>query len=194
MGRQQKVTPAVPAVPTFTVPGATKKQGKGEAATSPKKLTKKQKAAAAVEMRIHGWTFDEIAEALGYRNRGTVHRLVQEAMVQTVEPPAHELRQLEAARLDRLQAAHFSSALGGNVKATDIVLNIMKRRAALLGLDMPIKFDVDFEKELRDAGIDPTQALQLLIAFFAGAGGGADGDGLVIPGSATALIASVANG
>lgn len=53
----------------------------------------------------------------------------------TLRPPADKLRVLELTRLDRLQVAHWNAAIKGSVKATRIVLDVMRQRAVLLGLD-----------------------------------------------------------
>jgi hypothetical protein len=49
------------------------------------------------------------------------------------------VRKLECERLDRLLLAVWSRALSGDLDALDRALALMKRRAALLGLDAPRK-------------------------------------------------------
>jgi hypothetical protein len=56
-------------------------------------------------------------------------------MERTIGNPAKELRDLEAARLDRLQEQPWLQAVQGNLAAIDRCLRIMERRAKLLGLD-----------------------------------------------------------
>ena len=50
---------------------------------------------------------------------------------------------MELERLSALDAAHWDKAMQGNGEATDRVLRIMERRAKLLGLDAPIKVNVE---------------------------------------------------
>ena len=93
-------------------------------------------------MRIAGATFDQIAEALGYRGRCGAHKSVTAALRKTLQEPADELRTLEAERLDRLMLATWQAATGGELDAIDRVLKIMARRARLLGLDAPDRTDI----------------------------------------------------
>ena len=48
-----------------------------------------------------------------------------------------EYRELELARLDALQAAHWPQAVAGSVRSADLVLRVIDRRIKLLGLDQP---------------------------------------------------------
>jgi hypothetical protein len=59
---------------------------------------------------------------------------------------AQELRDLEAARLDELHAAHWPAAVGEDGQPPDpraaaLVLRIAQRRSALLGLDAPTRIE-----------------------------------------------------
>lgn len=54
-----------------------------------------------------------------------------------------ELVGRELRKLDLLERRHFRDALNGDVKATDRVLAIMKRRADMLGLDSAAKVAVE---------------------------------------------------
>ena len=71
----------------------------------------------------------------------------------TVQEAADELRQLECSRLDALQQAWWHRALSGQVKATQLLIKIMERRAKLLGLDAPARVNVKSTTEL-DARIE----------------------------------------
>jgi DNA-binding NarL/FixJ family response regulator len=57
----------------------------------------------AVELRAQGCTYQKIAQELGYANRGTVFRIVSNALASQERVAVDELRSLEAARLDALQ-------------------------------------------------------------------------------------------
>src|SRR5664280_2646650 len=71
--------------------------------------------ARAVELRTAGLTYDQIAVKLGYANRGTVYRVVAEALkTQTLEA-VEELRGLEIERLDSLQLCMWQKAMDGDV-------------------------------------------------------------------------------
>jgi hypothetical protein len=90
---------------------------------------------AALELRRAGWTYDVIARRLGYSNRSGAWHAVRAGLTATLVEPADALRTLELERLDALHAAIWDKAIQGDLASTDRVLNIMKRRSALLGLD-----------------------------------------------------------
>ncbi|TQF04770.1 hypothetical protein E6W39_24255 [Kitasatospora acidiphila] len=97
---------------------------------------------AAVELRIQGKSWQEIADLLGYDSKGTacndVRRALQKA-VQALAVPMEEYRQLELDRLDKMQDALWPKVLEGDTKAVDTTLRLMDRRAKLLGLDAPTR-------------------------------------------------------
>ena len=91
----------------------------------------------AVELRTTGLTYDQIAAELGYANRGTVYRLVSEALeTQTVEA-VDQLRSLEVERLDRLQFGVWQKAMAGDVHAGSLAIRVIMARCRLLGLEGP---------------------------------------------------------
>jgi hypothetical protein len=94
---------------------------------------------AALRLRRAGLTYQEIASRLGYAAPSSAWRAVRQGLRTTLQEPADDLRTLELARLDALQAGLWSKAIAGNVVAVGGVLAIMKRRASLLGLDAPVK-------------------------------------------------------
>jgi len=60
-----------------------------------------------------------------------------------------QLRELELQRIDALYAVVWPLAIQGQLSAVDRCLTIMKRRAELLGLDVPRAFDVSTELVVR---------------------------------------------
>ncbi len=90
--------------------------------------------ARSVELAVGGQTYDEIAREVGYANRGTAYRVVQQALSQRVEEGVDELRRLEQDRLDALQAGVWERALAGDVAAVRTALRILESRCRLLGL------------------------------------------------------------
>lgn len=92
--------------------------------------------ARCVELALAGHSYDDIAEQVGYANRGTAWRTVQQALFERKVESVDEYRQLELARLDALQAAHWQAALSGtDLKAAELCLKIVGQRIKLLALD-----------------------------------------------------------
>src|SRR5450759_455971 len=99
--------------------------------------------ARAVELRTAGLTYEQIAVKLGYANRGTVYRLVSEALkAQTVEAVG-QLRSLEVERLDKLQHAVWQKAMDGDVSFAAVAARIIMARCRLLGLEGQDQGQVD---------------------------------------------------
>jgi hypothetical protein len=121
----------------------------------------------ALRLRQVGLTYDAIAARLGYATRASAWHAVHAALAATLQEPAEGLRELELARLDRLQLALWPKATAGNLRAVDRVLAIMRRRAALLGLDAPRRHHVAGGIDLRayaahvaaDLGLDAGEVL-----------------------------------
>ena len=119
----------VAALPTGDAPGI-----------SGKTLAKWRKA-RCVELALAGHSYDEIALEVGYQNRGTAWRAVQDSLNSRIAEAVTEYRDLELARLDALQAAHWPQAVDGSVRSADLVLRVIDRRMKLLGLDRIPKQD-----------------------------------------------------
>jgi hypothetical protein len=91
----------------------------------------------ALSLRQAGKTFAEIAAKLGYSDHSGARNAVLAALRENAAEPNAEMRALELARLDALQAALWLNATAGHLGAVDRVLKVMERRARILGLDAP---------------------------------------------------------
>jgi hypothetical protein len=105
-----------------------------EAPMADKALAEYRKA-RAVELRLAGLEYEDIAKQVGYTNKGTAWRTVTKALRERVDDAVEELRALEMARLDALQAALWDQAMAGDTRSADAILRIIDRRVRLLGLD-----------------------------------------------------------
>ncbi len=105
----------------------------------------------SLDMRIGGLSYRDIGRQLGvsYETaRIDVKTILKETLDEAKEE-AEELRQIEVERLDILWNKWFARAIGSkelkimpDKDAALRCLQIMKRRAELLGLDMPQKHEV----------------------------------------------------
>lgn len=104
-----------------------------------------QRRRQAIALRLAGADLQTIADRLGYAGRAAVcvdlGRAYDVALAEMTRD-AEELRALELARLDRLQAAVWAAAMAGNVRAADTALRVIDRRCRLLGLDAPQRHEV----------------------------------------------------
>lgn len=102
--------------------------------------------ARALDLRKRGYTFAEIGKQLGITMQGAhlaVHRALDKIASLGAEE-ARDLRRIELERLDRLQKALAPKANKGNAESARALLRVMDRRARLLGLDAPVKSDLNF--------------------------------------------------
>lgn len=119
-------------------------------------IAPKERQAKALELRKAGLTYQQIADTLGYGSISAAEKAIKSGLKTLIREPAEELRALELERLDKMLASHWKAVLNGHVRSTEVVLRIMARRAALLGLDAPK--DTRFSGELgirQYVGIDP---------------------------------------
>src|ERR1700687_496178 len=110
--------------------------------TSPQRLKALDKQRQALALRMAGASFDEIAESLGYADRGGAHKAVMAAIESTLPEPALQVRELELKRLDRLLMAAWKAATAGDLQAIGVCLQIMKRRADFEGLEKGKKQEI----------------------------------------------------
>lgn len=125
-----------------------------------------ERDAAAAQLRVEGRTYQQIADELKLSDKGHAHQCVSRALLAIVREPAEQLRTLELARLDEamivvreiMHTRHHAHSGGRLVTYVDeqdkhVVLednaprlaavgklmDIMNRRAKLLGLDAVVK-------------------------------------------------------
>ncbi len=150
--------------------------------------------AEAARLRSRGHTYPQIAEALGYSDRGAAHHAVKrildgivvEAREDLIKLQLDELDMMTRAVIDVLEARHYTVSDGRIVylgdkddpdrrellddapvlQAVAALLKIAERRARLLGLDAPKRVEVS------DTTPDLDAAVRDLAAELAAAGRG----------------------
>lgn len=106
---------------------------------SPNKVLAAKRRAQALELRAQGMTYERIAKQVGI-SRARAHAAVTEALEELTKQCAESAAlvvRLELERLDALFAAWYPRATGDepDARACRLCLEIMDRRAKLLGLD-----------------------------------------------------------
>lgn len=126
-------------------------------ANAARKAQVAERRTKAITLRLAGMDYDTIAARLGYAGKAAACKDITRALAQNLADlgrTADELREVELARLDRLQAAAWAPAVGGELRAIDTVLRIIDRRCRLLGLDAPVRAEVltisDVDAQIRD--------------------------------------------
>jgi hypothetical protein len=104
---------------------------------SPLAIERMAKHARAVQLRVEGHTFQEIADQVGYAHKNGAFLAVQRTMARFVREPSEQLLDLELARLDAALNALWPAVELGDTRSIDTMLRLMDRRAKYLGLDKP---------------------------------------------------------
>lgn len=101
------------------------------------------KEAKVLDLRRAGFTFQRIAEEVGYRQASGAQRAYNRIMARNIPQAPEEHRQQELDRLDRMQVALWPRAMKGDDKAINTIIRLMERRARLVGIDAPTKIQAE---------------------------------------------------
>jgi hypothetical protein len=101
-------------------------------------IYKTRRRIEALSLRELGYSYDQIGTELGVKPIVAKHLVNDafEALAAEEEEKAAVVRSLEVIRLDAMFKNLYPHAKQGNLKAIDMTLKIMQRRAALLGIDL----------------------------------------------------------
>ena len=122
-----------------------------------------------VKLRRGGLTFDMIAERVGYSNASGAYKAWKNGMKHVVYDDVDSIRQTELDRLDIAQAAIWGDLTdiqnidpATRAKLILALIKVMERRARLLGLDTPVKSQVEvniYDRDSIDAEVSRLVAL-----------------------------------
>lgn len=105
----------------------------------------RQRAMRAVELRVQGQTYAQIADALDYSDESGARHAVSRLLARREAEGKDELRAVHSARLEGVLSAHWPAATSGDTDAARIVLQTLDRIAKLYGLDAPTRVAVGSE-------------------------------------------------
>lgn len=119
--------------------------------TAQRRIEAKERALKALELRKKGFRYEQIAQQLGYSNRGSAHKAVMKELnllAKECLEEASKVRDLELQRLDDLFLAAWKAIADGSESAIDRALRVSESRRKLMGLDAAQKVDVNGIAEL----------------------------------------------
>lgn len=125
----------------------------------PKRIEGALNANLAINLRMEGKTYQQIADIMGYSDHTGARKAVLSGLKALRVEPSEELRTIELARLDELWDVAYGKAKAGSMPAIDRCLKIQARRAALMGLDAPKEIDIrvtvrqEAERLARELGV-----------------------------------------
>ena len=124
---------------------------------TPQRLAALKRAQQALELRMAARTWDEIAQALGWASRSGPIGAVKALLQETLKTPVEEYRTLNAERLTKLIQIHWPGVLHGDMAAGNMVMRAIQQLSGLMGLEAPVKIQIDLrteaEKVARDMGL-----------------------------------------
>lgn len=110
--------------------------------TSPEAIARRQRDHEAVKLRRQGWLYDQIAEKLGYANKGHAQAAVANLVHEFPREDVEDFRDLEEQRLDEAQKAVWAKVMDGDVRALEVFVKLSERRSRLRGGDAPVRREI----------------------------------------------------
>lgn len=113
--------------------------------TKERNIIAREREQQAMILRKQGLTYRAIATKLEVTDVA-VMKMVRKVLGRTMtitQEKAEEVRAIEIERCDALINAHWEYAMNGDEKSSAIILRVMDRRAAYLGLDAPKHIKVE---------------------------------------------------
>ena len=126
-------------------------RGRGRSKSGRQALTTAQRHLKAIELRVAGLTLEQIATKLNYRTRAGALKAIELGMKKAYQEPTDKLRHIEKERLDAMWAKVWGKFDRSRIpletmgQLVRLLLKISNRRAALLGLDSPVRHQVTAE-------------------------------------------------
>lgn len=125
----------------------------GESQHSRRRLEAVEQQVKALQYRKVGLTYAQIADRLRMGSPQAAWNAVESALKRTLQEPAAVVRKLELGRLDAMFVPVYINACRGDLAALSAALNIMARRARLLGLDAPVRTDNRTDVTMQNEGV-----------------------------------------
>lgn len=114
--------------------------------------------AKAIELRIAGYSYEQIAQVLGFANRASACKSVNNGLRARRDGLAGEYLQLQIDRYETILRAWWDKATtGGEVKAANMVLHALERIDRLLRLE---RAEMDVAPETVVISADPVQYVE----------------------------------
>ena len=113
----------------------------GESKLSPRRIEAQQKQQQAMELRMAGRTWQEIADHLGYASHTGAYEAVKVALSRSNHEAAEDYRSLTIGRLTKILQIHWPLMLQADNNSTRLCLQTIKDMREVLGLDSPSKFE-----------------------------------------------------
>ena len=108
---------------------------------SVKKLETIDKQKQALELRMAGRTWQEIADALGYASHTGAIAAVKAVLARSVADYGHSFRTLTLERLTKILQTYWPAMLRGDQSSATVCLKTIKDMRDVTGIDMPARVE-----------------------------------------------------
>ena len=116
--------------------------GLGQSMTGQKAITSVERERQALELRKAGWSFQQIADHLGYEQPAGAYKAVKRALHKVIQEPAEELKALMLEQHRTMLKTLWPAVIARDYKAIDRAIRILAAISDLEGLNAPVKVDV----------------------------------------------------
>ena len=142
---------------------------RGEPKYSVRRLEAREKQQRALELRMAGRTWNEVAETLGYASHAGAINAVKAILARSDSDYGSRFRTLTLERLTKVLQTYWPTMLRGDVPAANVCLKTIKDMREVTGIDMPERVEhsgpegnpIQHEVVTLDIG-DITEALSAL--------------------------------
>lgn len=132
---------------------------------SPRGLQRQKRIMKAVDMVIHGATWDAVAQECGWGSRGAAYHAVHRELEKRKQQPLDDLLQLELAKLNAVEKELLPRAADAQAdeKIIGAWVRLQAQRAKLLGLNDYERRSIELAE--KRASLDETQS-RLVFEFM----------------------------
>ena len=112
----------------------------------------------AMQMKISGADWPEIAAELGYGTAeaaaADVHQALEEELLSNERMSTEVLRMIQLKRLDTIYQGLEPGIVRGNARSSDVAVKVLDRMAKLTGTDAPLKTQTKVEVTVQEINIE----------------------------------------
>ena len=136
-----------------------------------RKIEAHHRQSQALQLRLQGLEYAEIAERLGYADKASAYVAIRDLIARHSYEGVDEMRTVEGMKLNKLEAKLWDLVDAGDLAAIDRLIKVMQRRANLYGLDLAGRVDI-----VAGGEVDLDGAVARLIAVARGQQPSLEGD------------------
>ena len=123
--------------PRQRTPEAQKQEIRARAATED--VSRKEREAQCLQLRIQGWSFERIAKQVGYANSGGAYKAWKRALADIPKQSADEAREHLRLQLEDVSVTLMTLTHKGNTRAAEALVKLQERYCRMLNLDIQPK-------------------------------------------------------